>query len=75
MHGQFEVLWMVAKLKHEEKLARAHLLQAVQVQPTTQLDRITFEWRLRQWLGTRFVRLGCYLLANRRLTWENNGVT
>lgn len=75
MHGQFEVLWMVAKLKHEEKLARAHLLQIVQPQSTTQRDRVVFWWRLRQWLGIRFVRLGCYLLANRRLTWENNGVT
>ena len=75
MHGQFEVLWMVAKLKHEEKLARAQILQAVQTQSTTQLDRIAFRWRLRQWLGLRFVRLGCYLLANRQLTWENNCVT
>lgn len=72
MHGQFEILWMVAKLKHEEKLARAHILQAVETQPATRLDHIVFGWRLRQWLGVRFVRLGCYLLANRQLTWENN---
>ena len=75
MHGEFEALWMVAKLKHEEKLARAHILQVVQTQPTIQPDRVAFWWQFRQWLGIRFVRLGCYLLANRRLTWENNGIS